>query len=203
MSILDDAEDLAAEASAESGLDDRPAADPCVLAVSYCGLRLVPSAGSGARLVEGRVYYPRAATDRERAFYVGHETMHDLIRWARWKVSPGDEEIAASRGACALILPRRAFLRDVRTEGVDLVTLGNLWPLASAWVLARRVAELRGALAVRRRKGRGVETAGAGDARQLSLALDEAEEHGVARAPGLCAVRVAERDVVGVLLETG
>ncbi len=111
-----------------------------------------------------------------------------------------EEEIAASRGSCALLLPRRAFLRDVRRYGVDLVELGALWDLASPWVLARRIAELNDALAVRRRRGRGVEVAGNGDVRQLRLALDEAEAHGVAKGPGVCAIRIAPREVVGVLV---
>ena len=209
MGMLEDAEDLAAHASAESGLDDRPHADPAVMAVCYCKLRLVPHRRRDARLVEDRLYFPRGAPPQERAFLQAHEVFHDLVRDERaraprlWRISAAEEETVASRGGCALLLPSRAFLRDVRVEGVDLERLGALWTLASPWVLARRVAELRGAFAVRRRRGRGIDTAGAGDPRQLRLALDEAEEHGVAKGPGVCAVRIAPREVVGVLLETG
>lgn len=200
MGLLDDAEDLAAEATRKSGLDDRPIANPCVLAVCYLELRLIPRRRGGPRLEPGRIIYPADATEKARAFFVAHEAFHELIRRARWRCSKDEEEIAASRGGCALQLPRAPFLRDVRKEGVDLDRLCSLWTLTTPWVVARRIAELQPALAVRRRRGRGLDSVGHGDPRQLRLALDEAEHVGRAIGPGVCAVRIAPREVVGVVL---
>ncbi len=80
---LDDAEDLAAHTSQASGADDRPHADPGVIAVGYCELRLTPGDGRGARLVGDRIVYPRAASPQAAAFWQGHELFHFLIRHER------------------------------------------------------------------------------------------------------------------------
>jgi hypothetical protein len=194
----EEAEALAESASIESGLDDRPHADPAVMAVAYCGLRLVPVRGSSARLVEDRLYYPARVDPKHRAYLQAHEVGHDLIRYAGWRLAPALEERMASRVGCAILLPRRAYLRDVRAVGSDLVQLGELWHLVTPWVLARRLCELHGAFAVRRRQGHSTETVGHGDPVELRGALDEAEHVGVARAPGVCAVRCAPREVVAV-----
>lgn len=142
LGIEDEAEALATDASEQSGLDDRPNADPAVMAVCYCGLRLVPHSSKAARLVGDQLFYPRGAAPTERAFLQAHEVGHDLVRHAGWKLPPAVEEIAASRIGCAIILPRRAFLRDVREGGADIRELLRLWPLASPWIVARRLCEL-------------------------------------------------------------
>lgn len=68
--MMEEAEALAREASEESGLDDRPNADPLVLAVCYLGLRLVPHRGRGARLEPDAIFYPARASDRDAAYLV-------------------------------------------------------------------------------------------------------------------------------------
>lgn len=196
----DDCEALAQQASEDSGLSDRPDADPAVMAVGYCGLRLVPCHGSRARLVEDRLYYPAHVDPQHRAYLQAHEVGHDIIRYAGWRLDRPTEELCASRIGCAILLPRRAFVRDMRDIGADLPALAALWTLATPWVIARRMAEVRHGSVAARRRGRATETAGAGDAARLDDALEEAARVGIARGPGVCAVRVAPRDVVGVLL---
>lgn len=131
---------MARQATVESGLDDRPRCDPRVLAVSYLGLRLMPWPRAHPRLVEGVVWYPAEAPPDAQAYYVAHECGHELMRGERLR---GERlERVCSRIGCALLLPRRAFLRDVRRVGADVASLCELWPLASAEVVRRRLGEL-------------------------------------------------------------
>jgi hypothetical protein len=142
MDLGETAEAIAAEASEDSGLDDRPNADPSVLAVAYLGLRLVPSRRLSACLIEDRIYYPAKASERDAAYYTAHECGHVLARLAKARLDFDEEEIVASRIGCALLLPRRAFLRDVR-NGVRVVAdLVALWPLATPRIVRRRLVEL-------------------------------------------------------------
>jgi hypothetical protein len=142
MDLGEAAEAIAAEASEGSGLDDRPRADPSVLAVAYLGLRLVPSSRLHACLIEDRVYYPARASERDASYWIAHEVGHYLAREAKTPLTFDEEEIVASRIGCALILPRRAFLRDVR-DGVRVVAdLVALWPLATPRIVRRRLVEL-------------------------------------------------------------
>ena len=136
------AESIASEASEDSGLDDRPHAEPSILAVCYLGLRLVPSRTRGPCLVEDRVYYPARASERDIAYFVAHECGHWLARDARVRLREDEEEIVASRVGVALILPRRAFLRDARACGGAVPELVDLWPLATPTIIRRRLAEL-------------------------------------------------------------
>lgn len=55
MTLDDEAEAIAAEASDESGLNDRPIADPLVLAVCYLEKQLVPQRARRSRWVENRI----------------------------------------------------------------------------------------------------------------------------------------------------
>jgi len=142
MDLWKTAEAIAAEASRDSGLDDRPNADPSVLAVAYLGLRLVPSKTLGPCLIEDRIYYPRGSSETLIAYAVAHEVGHFLARESRLRLSHADEEAVASRIGAALILPRRALLRDFRagTRAVD--DLVGLWPLSTARIMQRRLVEL-------------------------------------------------------------
>lgn len=142
MDLDDEAEAIAAEASAESGLDDRPHCDPLVLAVCYLGLRLVPRRGRGSRLVEDRILYPASASEHDAAYFVAHECGHALVRLARLRLSHELEERAASRVGCALLLPRRSFARDVRATAGDVRSLAALWCLATPTIIRRRMAEV-------------------------------------------------------------
>lgn len=138
----DDCEALALEVSRECGLDDRPDADPCVIAVAWAGLELRPEPHSKPHLADGVIVYPAGAPPESVAYFVAHELGHDVLRWAGARLDRVHEERAASRIGSALLLPRRAFLRDVRATGADLRALRSMWPLATAWVLARRVCEV-------------------------------------------------------------
>lgn len=138
----DEAEDIARQHIAESGLDDRPRCDPRVFAASYLGLRLASWGRRSAALVGDVVWYPAWAPDDAQAYFVAHECGHELVRGER--LEGAHLERACSRVGVALILPRRAFLRDVRAVGRDLDALRALWPLASRVVIARRLHELLG-----------------------------------------------------------
>lgn len=142
MDLAEEAEGIAAEASQQSGLDDRPNADPLVLAVCYLGLELVPRRGRGARLFNDRIYFPASANEQSAAYFVAHECGHVLARLARLALSDAEEEWVASRVGCALLLPRRAFLRDWRAARGDLDAMLRLWPLVTRTIVRRRAAEL-------------------------------------------------------------
>ena len=142
MDLHDLAESIATEASEDSGLDDRPHADPAVLAVAYLGLRLVPSRTVGPCLIEDRIYYPRHACETAGAWDLAHETGHFLARQARARLTPDEEELVASRIGCALLLPRRAFLRDVTATRADPCKLVELWPLVTLTIVRRRLDEV-------------------------------------------------------------
>lgn len=148
----DEAEEVARQASVESGLDDRPRCDPRTLAISYLGLTLIPWPRVRARLDGGVLWYPAEVDEQAQAYLVAHECGHDLVRGER--LEGQHLERVCSRIGCALILPRRAFLRDLRMHGPDLDALAALWPLASRWVIARRVAEVACYHAHRDRRGR-------------------------------------------------
>jgi hypothetical protein len=138
----DEAEDVARQAIDESGLDDRPRCDPRTLAVSYLGLTLAPWPRVRPRLVGGVIWYPSDATDDAQAYYVAHECGHELVRG---ETLEGEHlERVCSRIGVALLLPRRAFLRDLRAHGRDLDALHALWPLASRTIIHRRIAEVTG-----------------------------------------------------------
>lgn len=136
---LGEIEGIAQAALDESGLGDRPHADPCILAVAWGGLRLRPVAGAKPHLDGDVIVYPARANDQARAYFVGHELGHAMLSWAGVRLSRDDEERAASRIACAIILPRRPLLRDA-AAGIDLAAA---WPLATAKMLRRRLVEVR------------------------------------------------------------
>jgi hypothetical protein len=168
----DDAEQIATQASAESGLDDRPRCDPRLVAVGYLGLRLRPLPKAHARLDRGVIVYDSEAPPETIAYMISHECGHALIAEAGYRLTPALEEQAASRVGCALLLPRRAYLRDVYQCCGDMPTLRELWPLASAWVLARRMAEVcEDVISSRWRRGRLVDRTCAGRATTLERDL--------------------------------
>jgi hypothetical protein len=134
------AEDLAWAASEESGLTDRPDADPRVLAVCYLGLRLCPRPRAEARLVGSRIIYPAEADEQGACYFVSHEVGHEIAIAAECPAAA--EERVASRIGVAIMLPRPAYRRDLAAVGWDLAALCRLWPLASPWIHARRIAEV-------------------------------------------------------------
>lgn len=153
----DEAEYLASVASSESGLDER-GCDPRVMAVNYCRLVLAPWPRAAPRLSGGVLHYPSNVPEDAQAFFVAHEVGHDLIEYAGVRLEGPELERACSRIAAALLLPRRAYARDVAALGWDVRALRKLWPLASPWIHARRIAEIdRSAVASRWRPRRRVE----------------------------------------------
>lgn len=140
----DDCEALAQRVIDESGLDDRPNADPRILAVGWAGLELAPDPPPcKPHLADGVIHYPAGAPLSAVGYFVAHELGHDILRWAGERhLDRAHEERCASRIASALLLPRRAFLRDLEALAWDLDALRTLWPLTSVWILARRTHEL-------------------------------------------------------------
>lgn len=138
----EDCEGIAQSILDATGLDDRPRADPSVVAVAWAGLALCPEPGAKPHLVDGEIVYPSGASDDAAAYFIGHEVGHDALAYYGVRLSREAEERSASRIACALILPRRAFLRDARACAWSIAQLRELWPLASPWMLARRLVDL-------------------------------------------------------------
>lgn len=138
----EDAERLAREHSIAARLDDRPRCDPRTMAVAYCGLQLAPWPGAIPRLVNGVIWYPSDCPVTAQVYYVGHETGHNIVEHEGLRLDPRIEELVASRIGVAITLPGVAYARDVEAFGWDLPLLARLWPLASAWVHARRIVEL-------------------------------------------------------------
>ena len=137
----DDCEALAQSALDESGLNDRPNVDPLVLAVAWGGLRVRPEPHCTPHLIDGVIVYRAGASDDAIAWAAAHELSHAMIEWAGVKLERSHEERCANRIASALLLPRRPFLRDLACGDLDHVA--SLWPLATPWVLARRITEVR------------------------------------------------------------
>lgn len=161
----DEAEHLAWVASCESGLVERGRCDPRLMAVNYCELQLAPWPRARPRLSSGVIWYPSGQPEDAEAFLVGHEVAHDLLNAAGVNLVGDPLERACSRIAAALLLPRPAFRRDLASVGWDVLALHELWPLASPWIIARRITEVAvgGAVASRWRAGR-VERVGSEDA---------------------------------------
>lgn len=148
----DECEEIARRASAESTLDDRPKANPRLLAAGYLRLRLRPRIGAHAHLRRDVIIFDPTEPPDALAYLIAHECGHWLLHDEGWvNLERSTEERAASRIAAALLLPRRAYLRDLRRVGWNIADLHRLWPLASPWIHARRIAELAsdGAIASR------------------------------------------------------
>lgn len=137
----DDCEALALGVIRETGLDDRPHADPRIIAVAWAGLELRPEPFARPHIADGVIVVPAGISDVAEAYFVGHELGHEILRWSGYRLGREDEERAASRVASALLLPARSFRRDLRA-GCDIAQLRQLWPLASPWTIARRIVEL-------------------------------------------------------------
>lgn len=153
MITADDCEEIARRASDESTLNTRERVSPRLLAAGYLRLRLSPRVGASAHLdiARGRIVYDPTDAPEAQAYMIAHEAAHWLLRDEGWVLPRDLEERAASRIGVALMLPRRAYLESLRSTGWDLVALRRLWPLASMWILARRIVELThdGAIASR------------------------------------------------------
>lgn len=135
-------EGIAADVLASTGCDDPPV-DAIELA-ELCGLEVahVPHV-PGGRLVGRRIEVnPKLRLVRLHGT-VAHELAHDLLERAKEE----NTEPAARYLAGALMLPRRAFLRDMGQTQWSLVLLRERHPNASAEMIARRIVSLRDAVA--------------------------------------------------------
>jgi hypothetical protein len=111
------------------------------LATAY-GLTCIPDERGGAFLDGDDVHYDGRARPVRQHGLVAHEVAHYLLR----RHGEDDPEPAARYTAGALMLPRRAYDRDLRETAWDLHELRRRHPNASAELCARRIAELRDAV---------------------------------------------------------
>jgi hypothetical protein len=107
-----------------------------------CGLRLEPTAGSGATLIGEVIRYDAAVRGVRQHGLIAHEVAHYVLRFH----GEDDTEEAARYTAAALILPKSTFNRDLQRTAWDLEKLRQLHPNASAQMISRRISELREAV---------------------------------------------------------
>lgn len=138
----DEAEEIARRHSERSGLDDRPRALPHVFAVGYLRLSLAPVARAKPHLNGTIIIYPSGASPQTEAYMIAHESAHHLLMLLGYRLDRDTEEHAASRIGCALMLPRKPFIRDALATCNDVDRLAELWPLATPRICERRLIEL-------------------------------------------------------------
>lgn len=140
-------EDLARwEGIATAALDEASVGAPvsAFALADGLGLEVIAWSGAGAELdFANRVIHvnPRARRERRHGL-VAHEVGHYVLRRAR-----DDSEDGARFMSGALLLPRYDFDRDLRRTAWSLIKLRALHPNASAEMIARRIVELRDAVA--------------------------------------------------------
>jgi len=116
-----------------------------------CGLSPRPWARADARLEpDGTLWYPMRARSTRQHGLVAHELGH----WALDRADEQQSEAGASYVAGALMLPRREYDRDLRATQWDLRLLQAKHLHVSAEMLARRIVELRDAVATILDQGR-------------------------------------------------
>ncbi len=134
-------EGIAGDILGETGCDDPPV-DAFVLA-GCCSLKVYPWARDYAQLDGNVIHYPAKGRPVRQHGLIAHEVGHWALKRARARNSePGARYLAG-----ALMLPRRAFDRDLRTIGWDLAPLRARHVNASAEMIARRITQLRDAVA--------------------------------------------------------
>lgn len=125
------------------GAEDPPQ-DARELAVC-CGLALRPSRAATASYDPALqlIRYPVKARPQRQQGLIAHELGHWALDWA----DEPDSEQGANYVAGALMLPRRAFDRDLTETEWDLEQLRAKHTNCSAEMIARRLVELRDAVA--------------------------------------------------------
>jgi len=134
-------EGVAAALLEETGADEPPQ-DAFELA-ECCGLLTRPWSRADGRLVGDTIWYPGRARHVRQHGSIAHEVAHWALAWA----DEADSEQGARYVAGALMLPRRGFDRDLRDTAWDLQRLRAKHLNVSAEMIARRLVELRDAVA--------------------------------------------------------
>lgn len=134
-------EGIAEDLLAATLCGEAPPVDALELA-ACCGLEIVYSDVHGALLHGGAIYVSRRISIRLLHFAVAHELGH----WAQLRDGLRDSEEGADFLAGALLVPRRALVRELRA-GWDLDALRRTHIHAPASTIAARVAHLREATA--------------------------------------------------------
>lgn len=126
----------------ESGLDDPPVS---AFELAWaCDVVPVPWPRADAALGPGGfLWYPSDARHVRQHGVVAHELGHWALDWA----GEPDSEEGARYLAGALLLPRRVFERDLDRTGWDWDTIRARHANASAEVIARRIVQVRDAVA--------------------------------------------------------
>lgn len=116
-----------------------------------CGLTVVAGARGEARLDGDVLSYDATARPVRQHGQIAHETAHYVLRLygeSHEAFDDGaDPEAAARYTAGALLLPRARFDRDLLETAWDLRELQRRHPNASAEMIARRLTQLREAVA--------------------------------------------------------
>lgn len=122
---------------------ERPPVDALELA-GACGFDVRP----GERLLRARRVGDLIEVNvKLRSVALHGAVAHELGHVALERAGEDDSEDGARYLAGALMLPRRAFDRDLRTTAWDLEELRRRHPNASAEMIARRVVQLRDGVA--------------------------------------------------------
>lgn len=129
-------EGVADELLTETGWDEPPV-DAYDLA-ACCGVRVVDVKGPGAALHRDTIFVDRRARLVRRHGHIAHELGH----WALRRGGEDDTEAGARYLAGALMLPRRAFDRDL-AESWAMERLRARHLNASVEMIARRIVALR------------------------------------------------------------
>lgn len=114
-----------------------------------CGLEVRLSEIRDALLYDGTIYVSRRARISRIHLLVAHELGH----WALARAAQADSERDADYLAGALLVPRRALERDLRS-GWDLDALRAMHVHAPASTIATRIAQVREATAAIYDQGR-------------------------------------------------
>lgn len=136
-----DADDISAWIYSRAGADDEDAQHPVAL-VKPCGLRLVRSDmhGPGRGKLEGTVIrVGRRIEGTALLWVVAHELAEFAIRECDYRGE--DAERLADAGAAAIVMPRRAFLKHLRTA--SLAEMARFYEL-SCTAISLRYGETTG-----------------------------------------------------------
>jgi hypothetical protein len=104
-----------------------------------CGVELIPWRKAAGLRVGDTIRYPMKARPVRQHGVIGHELGHWLLEDAG--MDPADED-AARYLAGALMLPRRAFVRDLMACDWDLFWLMERHPNASAEMIVCRMTQV-------------------------------------------------------------